>query len=79
MRHLNATHNRLQRLPAGLTAASQLTALHLTDNSHLSLTLAEVDSLLARLPHLVQLSLLGTGMPEDVAAHAYSIVDLRRD
>lgn len=76
---LNVHANRLHRLPTGMASAALLTSLSVGSNQGLSLTRAEVDGLLARLPNLAHLDLYATGTPQDVAAYADRILRLRRN
>ena len=68
---LDVFHNSLHSLPTELASLS-LTRLNLKHNSTLSLTRADVDSLLARLPRLHSFEVWGTNTPRDVQAYARS-------
>lgn len=75
---LDVSHNSLQSVPEELASMS-LRRLTLGGNSALSLSHADVDSLLTRLPRLRELQLWSTATPNDVDKYAASKLARRAD
>ena len=61
--------NALTRLPPALAAATNLRILSLAQNPNLSLTVADVDSILMCMLHLTHLVLGDTRTPQPVVNH----------
>lgn len=60
LQHLDLLHNHLTVLPPALSAATALTCLVLSINTHLALSEGEVDGILARMPRLAELHIDNT-------------------
>jgi hypothetical protein len=63
------SENKLTRVPPALAAAKHMLRLDLAGNSGLSVTVADVDSILVPMARLHILALPNTALPAEVAAH----------
>jgi len=69
LQRLGLPHNRFDRLPWELAAATNLRCLDLLRNYDLALTVDDVDSILGRMPHLTDLRLGFSQTPAPVLWH----------
>jgi hypothetical protein len=63
------SENKLTRVPPALAAAKHMLRLDLAGNSGLSVSVADVDSILVPMARLHILALPNTALPAEVAAH----------